>query len=194
MRIRLLPVGVALASCTAATAPHTAPVPSPSPAAFNLGRGGQARQLLNRLTFGPRPGDIAAVEEMGVGRWLEWQLHPEKVSDGATEGLLAQLETQHKQPFELLADHPTPQELNPRLAVRRLADGTEIRPTARDSAVYRQAVQIANALSSQRGREESTDALPAGAACAACRRRVRTSGLSAAMSRIMARRPIPDGP
>ena len=38
---------------------------------------------LNRFTFGPRPGDVAAVEGMGVQRWFEMQLHPERVDDSA---------------------------------------------------------------------------------------------------------------
>ena len=38
---------------------------------------------LNRFTFGPRPGDVAAVEAVGVQRWFEMQLHPERVDDSA---------------------------------------------------------------------------------------------------------------
>ncbi len=36
---------------------------------------------LNRFTFGPRPGDVAAVESMGLQRWFEMQLHPERIDD-----------------------------------------------------------------------------------------------------------------
>ena len=41
---------------------------------------------LNRFTFGPRPGDVAAVEGMGVERWFEMQLHPERMDDSAFRG------------------------------------------------------------------------------------------------------------
>jgi len=37
----------------------------------------RAVQALNRLTFGPRPGDIQQVMAMGVDRWIDLQLHPE---------------------------------------------------------------------------------------------------------------------
>jgi uncharacterized protein (DUF1800 family) len=37
----------------------------------------QILHLLNRATFGPAPGDIAAVRAMGIGGWLNQQLHPE---------------------------------------------------------------------------------------------------------------------
>ena len=35
---------------------------------------------LNRLTFGPRPGDIAAVKKMGLEKWIDLQLHPERIA------------------------------------------------------------------------------------------------------------------
>ncbi len=37
--------------------------------------------LLNRAGFGPRPGDIERVRQMGLERYLDEQLHPEDVSD-----------------------------------------------------------------------------------------------------------------
>ncbi len=46
-------------------------------------------QALNRLTFGPRPGDVAAVESMGLNKWIDEQLHPETIDDSALEARLA---------------------------------------------------------------------------------------------------------
>ena len=40
---------------------------------------------LNRFTFGPGPGDYARVSAMGIGAFLEEQLAPEKIEDGACE-------------------------------------------------------------------------------------------------------------
>jgi uncharacterized protein (DUF1800 family) len=145
----VLSITFALSGCVPASAPNGAPPPRPAPATFELDRAGQARQALNRLTFGPRPGDIEAVEKMGVERWLDSQLQPDQVPDAATERVLGELETQHKQPFELIADHPLPQELVSRIRPRMLPDGTESKPSARDSQEYRQAAQAANALSGQ---------------------------------------------
>ena len=39
------------------------------------------RQALNRLTFGARPGDIEAVRRLGVDKWIELQLHPERIAE-----------------------------------------------------------------------------------------------------------------
>jgi uncharacterized protein (DUF1800 family) len=47
---------------------------------------------LDRLTFGPRPGDIEAVKEMGLSQWIDLQLHPERIPENqALERLLEPL-------------------------------------------------------------------------------------------------------
>src|SRR5260370_12523478 len=51
---------------------------------------GEQRVLhaLNRFTFGPRPGDVAAVQAMGLKRWFELQLNPSSIDDSALEARL----------------------------------------------------------------------------------------------------------
>ena len=49
--------------------------------------------LLNRTGFGPRPGDVERVRRMGVERYIDLQLHPERIADGEMPGRLAALET-----------------------------------------------------------------------------------------------------
>src|SRR5260370_1742606 len=52
------------------------------------------RQALNRLTFGARPGDIEAVRRLGVEKWIELQLHPERIAENpALEARLKPLAT-----------------------------------------------------------------------------------------------------
>ena len=34
---------------------------------------------IDRLSFGPRPGDIEAVKKMGLKQWIDLQLHPERI-------------------------------------------------------------------------------------------------------------------
>jgi uncharacterized protein (DUF1800 family) len=41
--------------------------------------------VLNRITFGPRPGDVEAVQKMGLHNYIEKQLHPETIDDSAVE-------------------------------------------------------------------------------------------------------------
>ena len=53
----------------------------------------QAQHALSRLAFGPRPGDIAKVRAMGVDKWIDQQLHPEKIDDSETTNLLKRYRT-----------------------------------------------------------------------------------------------------
>ncbi len=41
-----------------------------------------ALHALNRLAYGPRPGDIERVAALGVMKWIDRQLKPDKIDDG----------------------------------------------------------------------------------------------------------------
>jgi uncharacterized protein (DUF1800 family) len=59
--------------------------------------------VLNRITFGPRPGDVEMVEKMGgVRAYIDQQLHPEAINDSAVEQQVAQLDMLQKSPEQLL--------------------------------------------------------------------------------------------
>jgi uncharacterized protein (DUF1800 family) len=45
--------------------------------------------VLNRVGFGPRPGDLERVRAMGLQTYLEQQLHPERMADTAMDARLA---------------------------------------------------------------------------------------------------------
>ena len=53
----------------------------------------RALHALNRLAFGPRPGDIDKVMAIGVAEWINQQLHPETIPDRAVEARLQNLPT-----------------------------------------------------------------------------------------------------
>src|SRR5437016_5533365 len=53
----------------------------------------RALHALYRLTFGARPGDVDRVTAMGVDKWIEQQLHPEKIDDAALQTRLAPFRT-----------------------------------------------------------------------------------------------------
>ena len=40
-----------------------------------------ALHALNRLAYGPRPGDVERVATLGVMKWIEAQLHPDRIPD-----------------------------------------------------------------------------------------------------------------
>jgi len=41
----------------------------------------QINQALNRLTFGPRPGDVEEVRHIGLAKWIQQQLHPDQIAE-----------------------------------------------------------------------------------------------------------------
>src|SRR5437764_3540982 len=49
--------------------------------------------VLNRIGFGPRPGDVERVRAMGLDRYIDQQLQPERIPDTAVQARLAGLET-----------------------------------------------------------------------------------------------------
>ena len=49
--------------------------------------------VLNRLGFGPRPGDVERVKKQGLKNYIEEQLNPEKLKDEAVEAKAAQFST-----------------------------------------------------------------------------------------------------
>lgn len=61
-------------------------------------------QLLNRITFGPRPGDLERVRQMGTGKYLDQQLHPARLDDSAVESRVAALTTLSLSTEELAED------------------------------------------------------------------------------------------
>src|SRR5581483_10070973 len=61
----------------------------------------RAIQALNRLTFGPRPGDVDRVLAIGVDKWVDRQLHPDSIDDHALEARLDQFRTLKMSPEEM---------------------------------------------------------------------------------------------
>ncbi|HKS42834.1 MAG TPA: DUF1800 domain-containing protein [Blastocatellia bacterium] len=70
--------------------------------------------LLNRATFGPRPGDVDRVRQMGLDKFLDEQLHPETIDDSELEKRLVVLPTQQMTPTELYQFYPPPQQAEQR--------------------------------------------------------------------------------
>jgi len=74
--------------------------------------------VLNRLGFGSRPGDVERVKAMGVDKYIELQLNPEKIDDSASEAKLQNLETLRMTTAELYEKYPQPGQLLQQLQKR----------------------------------------------------------------------------
>src|SRR5205823_8582168 len=76
MKARVL-LFIATIAARAVGAQHAAPLQSP------LMPRDSASHALNRLAYGPRPGEIERVARAGVLRWIDAQLEPDKIDDAA---------------------------------------------------------------------------------------------------------------
>jgi uncharacterized protein (DUF1800 family) len=83
----------------------------------------RAVHALNRLTFGPRPGDVQQVTAIGVDKWIDLQLHPEKISDSAIESRLAPFRTLRMSSREMVEEFPDQQ------MIRQVMDGKKSMPS-----------------------------------------------------------------
>ena len=59
--------------------------------------------LLNRLTYGPRPSDLAHLRAIGRDAWLEEQLAPNTIGDGACRIRTAQCASARERPADLMS-------------------------------------------------------------------------------------------
>ncbi|MGC2694304.1 MAG: DUF1800 family protein, partial [Candidatus Angelobacter sp.] len=66
---------------------------------------------LNRFTFGIQSGDVERVRAMGLDKWFDQQLHPDKIDDGAVESRLAPFRTLKMSTKEMVENFPPPQVL-----------------------------------------------------------------------------------
>jgi uncharacterized protein (DUF1800 family) len=81
-----VPPKAAPGSARAPSSKHTAAV-------AKLTEEQRALHALNRLTFGPRPGDLEKVMDTDVNDWIEQQLHPEEIADSVLDQKLGPLRT-----------------------------------------------------------------------------------------------------
>jgi uncharacterized protein (DUF1800 family) len=85
MRFLARSAAVLIAAAALSAAPNSAVPAKPDDRAI--------LHVLNRLGFGARPGDLERVREMGLDRYIEAQLHPERIPDAAMTTRLAGFET-----------------------------------------------------------------------------------------------------
>jgi uncharacterized protein (DUF1800 family) len=118
----------------------------------------RALHALNRLSFGPRPGEVGTVQSMGVDKWIEQQLHPEKIDNSALEARLAPFRTLKMDAKEMIENFP------PKQVLKQVADGKMSMPSDPDKrAVYEAALEgyrMRQQLKAANGDENASDNSP----------------------------------
>jgi uncharacterized protein (DUF1800 family) len=114
----------------------------------------RAVHALNRLAFGPRPGDVEKVQAMGVDLWIDLQLHPERISDDALQSRLAPFRTLRMSSHEIAEAFPDG------AMVKQVLDGKKPMPSdPTRRAVYQ--VQIARLQQREQEKQQKTEAAAA---------------------------------
>ncbi len=147
--MRKLLVVSALVLCLAARSPK-------------LSKDDQVIHALNRLTFGPRLGDVEAVRKMGVKKWIDLQLHPERIAENPElaqrlaplESLrLSQADTERNYPNPQMiraiaaGRQPMPEDPVTRAAVERVVRRFKVKKDAADNAPLEPQVPLEQLLS-----------------------------------------------
>ena len=162
-------VVLAGAACSSAPPPRRAveaPAPAPGPApsltlpASPLSEEQRVLHALNRLGYGPRPGDVERVRRTGLAAYIEQQLSPSRIADPAVDQALTGYPVLGQSAAQLVRDYP---QLSPQIR-QRVAQGEmsrrdvmEMYPLERRPAVITsqmQAARIARAVLSERQLEE----------------------------------------
>src|SRR5580658_90908 len=65
---------------------------------------------LNRLAYGPRPGDVERVRQMGLAKWIDQQLNPTSMDDSGVEAKLHAYPTLAMSTTKLIQEFPQPKQ------------------------------------------------------------------------------------
>jgi uncharacterized protein (DUF1800 family) len=68
------------------------------------------QHALNRLAYGPRPGDVERIKQMGLARWIDGQLNPKVIDDSAVEARVKGYPTLKMTSAQLMAEYPNPKQ------------------------------------------------------------------------------------
>src|SRR5580700_3188072 len=115
--------GVVLALPAAANGKTRKPADDAKLFQKKLSKDDQILHALDRLSFGPRPGDVERVKRIGLKKWIDQQLHPERLAENPVlEAQLQILESLRMTPLEALQHYPS------QSMIRAIANGKQPMP------------------------------------------------------------------
>jgi uncharacterized protein (DUF1800 family) len=113
----------------------------------------RAAQLLNRFTFGPRPGDLDAVLKLGPDAWFAQQLNPASIPDPALDKRLNDYPALKLNSSQIVVDFPTNQVL------REISEGKRSVPQDPTLASVYEVLEAKYARGQQEKKEQQTNKL-----------------------------------
>jgi uncharacterized protein (DUF1800 family) len=113
----------------------------------------KAAQLLNRFTFGPRPGDLNAVMKMGPEAWFEQQLNPASIPDPVVDKRLQDYPALKLTSSQIVYNFPTNQVL------REISEGKQSIPQDPTLARVYEVLEAKYTRDQQAKKDEQTNKL-----------------------------------
>ncbi|GAA3765023.1 DUF1800 domain-containing protein [Terriglobus aquaticus] len=101
-------VSLALAALYAFSPMLAVAAAKPATAAVPVRKVDAAALVLNRFSFGARPGDLARVRSLGAYAWFEQQLQPDRLDDSGLEQRLNAYPAMRMSQADQIARYPTP--------------------------------------------------------------------------------------
>ncbi len=89
---------------------------------------------LNRLAYGPRPGDVERIRQMGLAKWIDQQLNPNSIDDKALEARLEDYPTLKMSSAKLIEEYPQPKQAEKEAAKRAQAQLEQQQMSRSDAA------------------------------------------------------------
>jgi uncharacterized protein (DUF1800 family) len=90
---------------------------------------------MNRLAYGPRPGDVERVRQMGLAKWIDQQLAPNSIDDKALNARIDNLPTLSMSAAQLIEEYPQPKQAAAQAAKRADAATAPPSPSSSSAAV-----------------------------------------------------------
>lgn len=97
--------------------------------------------VLNRLGYGPRPGDVEKVRSMGLKKYIQMQLDPASIDDGAAEAKVNDLDVYGMSTSEIFAKYPNPGAVKRYLEGGKKAAGNKADPNKEPTQIDKRAEQ-----------------------------------------------------
>jgi len=99
---------------------------------------------MNRLAYGPRPGDVERVRQMGLAKWIDQQLAPNSIDDKPVNARLENLPTLSMSSARLIEEYPQPKQAAIQAAKRAEAAANSSQPASNDGATSSKDMQNAS--------------------------------------------------
>jgi len=113
---------------------------------------------LNRLAYGPRPGDIERVKQVGLAKWIEQQLNPNSIDDKAVEARLQDYPTLRMPTSKLIEEYPQPKQAEKQAERRAQAQERQEQRRANAADAAPPADKGVQSSQTQSGRSDGQDA------------------------------------